>query len=304
MDFTIIPYVGDTPLTPEDTVIRIPEKFAEYSHNLVLEVRKLTEIKNKADEQKAVEGQKRLQAVLQQIEHARTLAQAPITAIKNAIQDAARSATDELTEERVRIGGLLQAAANAEQVRRDTEIRALHEAHGREIDAKAAEVLRLEEEQQKLMISARNDEDLFRAGKTRLEAEALAQAARDAAFDLDMARETTIIEPEFKSPLIKGASTPEQIDIEIADKKLFISAVHGDFLSAKPIGLLKLFDIDLRKQSTKDLIKEIRDQNKADPNFDIKSVFADAGIKLNIYRSPRTRQASKVIRETIDDQHG
>lgn len=298
MDFTIIPYVGGAPLPPQDTKVWIPPEYEKYAHSVVLEVRKLTEIKDEADRDKVVEARKQMQSILSQVESARKAAKTPIDSIANAIQDAARGVTDEVELETERLDGLIQAAGNAEQARRDAEVRAVHEAHRLEIEAKQAEVLRLQEEQQKLMIDAGSDEDLFRARETRTKAAALEKAARDAAVELASAEDTVVIEPQFRSPLIKGASMPEQIDPEIEDESLFIQALNADLLSDKPIGLIKIIKLELRLQAAKDLVNFLRKQHKSDPNFDVKAECANIGMKVSIYRKPRTRQASKVIRET------
>ena len=102
----------------------------------------------------------------------------------------------------------------------------------------------------------------------------------DAAWELDNRKETVVIEPEFNEPLIKGARTPEQIDMEIVDKVLLFQAISADTLSSKPIGLSKAVKIELRKQFLKDLIKDMRDMHKGKPDFDLVEEFKKIGVEL------------------------
>jgi hypothetical protein len=297
MDFSIIPFVGRSPLVPEDITVVIPPGFEEFSDALVVEVRKLTQIASPAEEEQVKGGLGRVTAVLSQIESARKMAAGPIDATKNAIQEAAASAAAPLQQEKERLGKLLIARAASEEARRAAKIREAYEQQERLVKVQQAEILRLQEERQKAMIAARNAEDLEQAADARREAAKLEEQLGDAEWELSNRQDTVVIPPEFNEPLIQGARTPERIDMEIVDKALLFQAISADTLSSKPLGLSKAVTIELRKQFLKDLIKDMREMHKGDPNFDPIKECLKIGVELKIYRAPIIQKSSRIVKQ-------
>jgi hypothetical protein len=289
MESQIVPYLGENPIVPEEISVRVSPELRQQVRNLVIEVQKIVDIRNKADEERVTGAQSRVQAGLHQIETMRVASKAPVLALEHAIDAAAQSVADELGQEKLRFTDLLRGAAAAEQARRDAEVREAYEAKRRRIEAEQAHLNELEDQKQKALIASRNAESLEEAATARATVKALQEAAADAKFELEMHRESVVIEPKFHGPLVKGGSSPENIEIEIVDEELF--------LSQPPDAILRLVKIEPKKQAIKDLVATLRKKNKNNPDFNVVDEFLKIGIRLKIYRDVRTKQSSRVVHE-------
>jgi hypothetical protein len=300
MDFNIVPYLGNVPLALEDITVSIPPGFEEFVDGLVLEVRKFTQISSPAEEQQVTNALGRVSAALGDIESKREVAVGPINATKNTIQEMAATVSAPLLQEKARLGELLDARIASEQARREAIKREPYEEKERLIAARNAEILRLQEEQQKLMIDARNNEDLFEIRRLRKEADRLEEEAKEAEYQRETLKETVIIDREFDEPLLKGGRVTEHIDVDIAPgegKELFIKALYADLISARPIGLAKGVTITIDKHYYKSLVKERQEKNKGKPGYSVSAEFADIGLEAKIYKKVSVPKTARVTRQ-------
>lgn len=308
MDCSIVPFLGAVPLAPEELRVVIPPDFEASANNLAIEVSKYTQITSPAEEDLVKGGLGRVSSVLAEIEAARVQAQIPVNSVKNAIQSAAAMASEPLEREKERLSKLLAARVAAEQARRDSVIREAYKEKERLVREQKAEVLKLQEQQlklqeqhQKTMIEARGAETLeeaakarAEAAKSRAEAAKLDEAISDAKWEQELREETVVIPPKFSEPLMRGARSPEVVELRIKDKNLLISALNADALSEKPIGLHKIVEIKLRKLHAKDFIKDMRELHKDDPNWDLVAEWDTIGVEAITYRKPYVPNSSRI----------
>jgi hypothetical protein len=293
MDFQITPFIGDSPIIPEEIQVRITTpKFEEYAKKLVEEAKKIVAIRTPEDAAKLNSVQGEITAALGQIEAVRKLVKRPVLDLEHAIDASADSVSSPLETQKLRLSDFLTALGNAEADRRKSEEREVQEKRKREIEAKQAEILRLQEEKQKTEIDARGME-LFEAGTARAKARDLELQEAEAAFEEEMLRQSPVVLPKFHGPLVPGARTAETISIDITNRIKFLE-------NQTALSVMSLAEIELKKSVAKDKFKETRkqliEQGSTTAEKEAIEQFADFGITVTVSHVSQVKGSSKVIR--------